>query len=105
LASIPGGAYQGEFDTMPHWFEDNAQQIGRTPLIRLNRMTDGTVEIFVSGAGTGGTITGVSRNVKNSHGKCILSVAVESSASPVLTQKLSGEPHKKRPHKIQGIAA
>jgi cysteine synthase A len=67
--------------------------------------TDGAIDIFVSGVGTGGTITGVSRYIKNTRGKPILSVAVEPAASPVLTQKLSGEPHKPGPHKIQGIGA
>jgi cysteine synthase A len=67
--------------------------------------TDGAVDIFVSGVGTGGTITGVSRYIKNTRGKAIQSVAVEPSASPVLTQKLNGEPHKPGPHKIQGIGA
>jgi cysteine synthase A len=67
--------------------------------------TDGAIDIFVSGVGTGGTITGVSRYIKNTRGKLIQSVAVEPAASPVLTQKLSGEPHKPGPHKIQGIGA
>jgi cysteine synthase A len=67
--------------------------------------TDGAVDIFVSGVGTGGTITGVSRYIKNIRGKNILSVAVEPTASPVLTQKRNGEPHKPGPHKIQGIGA
>jgi cysteine synthase A len=67
--------------------------------------TDGAIDIFVSGVGTGGTITGVSRYIKNTRGKSIQSVAVEPAASPVLTQKLSGEPHKPGPHKIQGIGA
>ena len=67
--------------------------------------TDGRVDIFVSGVGTGGTITGVSRYIKQTRGKPILSVAVEPAASPVLTQKLHGEPLKPGPHKIQGIGA
>jgi cysteine synthase A len=67
--------------------------------------TDGAIDIFVSGVGTGGTISGVSRYIKNTRGKLIQSVAVEPAASPVLTQKLSGEPHKPGPHKIQGIGA
>ena len=67
--------------------------------------TDGGVDIFVSGVGTGGTITGVSRFIKHAKGKPIRSVAVEPSASPVLTQKRAGEPLKPAPHKIQGIGA
>ncbi len=69
------------------------------------RDTDGAVDIFVSGVGTGGTITGVSRYIKNTIGKPITSIAVEPSASPVLTQKLAGEALKPAPHKIQGIGA
>ncbi|MDS4059613.1 MAG: pyridoxal-phosphate dependent enzyme, partial [Candidatus Contendobacter sp.] len=67
--------------------------------------TDGAVDIIVSGVGTGGTITGVSRYLKITQGKPIVSVAVEPSASPVLTQKRAGEPLKPAPHKIQGIGA
>jgi cysteine synthase len=67
--------------------------------------TDGAVDIFVSGVGTGGTITGVSRFIKQIKGKPIRSVAVEPTASPVLTQKRHGEPLKPGPHKIQGIGA
>lgn len=67
--------------------------------------TDGNVDIFVSGVGTGGTITGVSRYLKKTKGKNITTVAVEPSASPVLTQKRAGEELKPAPHKIQGIGA
>ena len=67
--------------------------------------TDGAVDIFVSGVGTGGTITGVSRYLKKTKGKAIISVAVEPSASPILTQQRAGEPLKPAPHKIQGIGA
>ena len=67
--------------------------------------TEGRVDIFVAGVGTGGTITGVSRYLKQGRGKAVLSVAVEPSASPVLTQKLAGEALKPAPHKIQGIGA
>ncbi|MEK6708378.1 MAG: cysteine synthase A [Pseudomonadota bacterium] len=67
--------------------------------------TDGAVDIFVSGVGTGGTITGVSRYLKKIRGKAIISVAVEPAASPVLTQQRAGEPLKPAPHKIQGIGA
>jgi cysteine synthase A len=67
--------------------------------------TDGKVDIFVSGVGTGGTITGVSRYFKNTKGAKLSSVAVEPIASPVLTQTRAGEPVKPGPHKIQGIGA
>jgi len=67
--------------------------------------TDGRIDILVSGVGTGGTITGVSRYIKNTRGKAITTVAVEPSASPVLTQTRAGEPLKPGPHKIQGIGA
>jgi len=67
--------------------------------------TDGQVDIFVAGVGTGGTITGVTRYLKKSKGKPIVAVAVEPTASPVLTQMRNGEPVKPAPHKIQGIGA
>jgi cysteine synthase A len=67
--------------------------------------TDGGIDILVSGVGTGGTITGVSRFVKQTKGKPILSVAVEPAASPILTQARAGEPLQPAPHKIQGIGA
>ena len=67
--------------------------------------TDGAVDIFVAGVGTGGTITGVSRYIKNVKGKAIKSVAVEPANSPVLSQQRSGQPIKPAPHRIQGIGA
>jgi cysteine synthase len=67
--------------------------------------TGGEVDVFVSGVGTGGTITGVSRYIKETRGKALVSVAVEPAASPVLTQKRAGEPIRSGPHKIQGIGA
>lgn len=67
--------------------------------------TDGKIDILVSGVGTGGTITGVSRYIKKTKGKAIRSVAVEPSASPILTQKRAGQELKPAPHKIQGIGA
>ena len=67
--------------------------------------TDGGIDVLVSGVGTGGTITGVTRYLKNTQGKAIQSVAVEPTASPVLTQKRAGEALKPGPHKIQGIGA
>ncbi|MBC7961333.1 MAG: cysteine synthase A [Steroidobacteraceae bacterium] len=67
--------------------------------------TDGAIDVFVSGVGTGGTITGVSRYIKNNKGKKIISVAVEPKESPVISQKLAGQELKPAPHKIQGIGA
>jgi cysteine synthase A len=67
--------------------------------------TDGTVDVLVSGVGTGGTITGISRYIKNKMGKKITSVAVEPKESPVISQKLAGQELKPGPHKIQGIGA
>lgn len=67
--------------------------------------TDGGVDIFVAGVGTGGTITGVSRYLKQTAGKAILSVAVEPTASPVITQTRDQQEVKPGPHKIQGIGA
>jgi cysteine synthase A len=67
--------------------------------------TDGTMDVLVSGVGTGGTLTGVSRYFKREKGKPIMSVAVEPDASPVITQKRAGQPIKGGPHKIQGLGA
>ena len=67
--------------------------------------TNGKIDILVCGVGTGGTITGISRYLKGTKGKAILSVAVEPSASPVITQPMNGEPLQPGPHKIQGIGA
>lgn len=67
--------------------------------------TDGAIDVLVSGVGTGGTITGVSRFIKITKGKPIVSVAVEPTASPVLTQQRAGLPLQPAPHKIQGIGA
>jgi cysteine synthase A len=67
--------------------------------------TDGSIDVLVSGIGTGGTITGISRYIKREKGKRILSVGVEPAASPVIAQHLAGEPLKPGPHKIQGIGA
>jgi cysteine synthase A len=67
--------------------------------------TDGKIDILVSGVGTGGTITGVTRYLKHTRHTPVFSVAVEPSASPVLSQTRVGEPIKPGPHKIQGIGA
>jgi cysteine synthase A len=67
--------------------------------------TDGQVDAIVAGVGTGGTITGISRYLKMTKGKAIISVAVEPESSPVISQTLAGEAVKPSPHKIQGIGA
>src|SRR5437870_3244980 len=67
--------------------------------------TEGAIDVLVSGIGTGGTITGVSRYIKNEKGKKIISVGVEPNSSPVITQTLKKQPLRPGPHKIQGIGA
>jgi len=67
--------------------------------------TEGSIDILVSGVGTGGTITGVSRYIKKTRGKAIVSIAVEPAASPVISQTLAKQEIKPAPHKIQGIGA
>ncbi len=67
--------------------------------------TDGQVDVFVAGVGTGGTITGTSRYFKGEKGKAVVSVAVEPAESPVISQVLAGEEVQPAPHKIQGIGA
>ncbi len=67
--------------------------------------TEGGVDVLVAGIGTGGTITGVSRYIKQVRGKPIISVGVEPAASPVIAQTLRGDAIKPGPHKIQGIGA
>lgn len=67
--------------------------------------TDGNIDVFVAGVGTGGTLTGTSRFLKHTKNKAVLSVAVEPAESPVIAQALAGEEIKPAPHKIQGIGA
>ncbi len=67
--------------------------------------TDGEVDIFIAGVGTGGTISGVSRYIKQQQGKAITSIAVEPTDSPLISQTKAGETIKPAPHKIQGIGA
>jgi cysteine synthase A len=67
--------------------------------------TDGTVDVLVSGIGTGGTITGIVRYIKQVKRKPIVAVGVEPAGSPVISQKLAGQPLKPGPHKIQGLGA
>ena len=92
---------------IPQQFENpaNPDVHRRTTAEEIWNDTDGGIDILVSGVGTGGTITGVSRFIKQSKGKAITSVAVEPAHSPVLTQRRAGEPLKPGPHKIQGIGA
>ncbi len=67
--------------------------------------TDGGVDVVVAGVGTGGTLSGISRFIKETQRKPILSVAVEPAESPVISQYLAGQPLRPGPHKIQGIGA
>jgi len=67
--------------------------------------TNGSIDVLVSGIGTGGTISGVSRYIKKDRGKKILSVGIEPQNSPVISQQLAGKPLAPGPHKIQGIGA
>jgi len=67
--------------------------------------TQGSIDVLVSGVGTGGTISGISRYIKTVQKKKIVSIAVEPVGSPVITQKLKGEALRPGPHKIQGIGA
>jgi cysteine synthase A len=69
------------------------------------RDTEGGIDLLVSGVGTGGPISGVSRYIKQQQGKQIISVAVEPQESPVISQHLAGQPLQPAPHKIQGIGA
>ncbi len=92
---------------MPQQFENPANPTihETTTGVEIWNDTDGKMDILVSGVGTGGTITGVSRYFKLRKGKKILSVAVEPAESPVLTQTRKGDEVKPGPHKIQGIGA
>ena len=92
---------------MPQQFENPANPAihEKTTGPEVWNDTDGAIDVLVSGVGTGGTITGVSRYIKQTMGKAIVSVAVEPVSSPVITQTLAGEEVKPSPHKIQGIGA
>ena len=92
---------------LPQQFENPANPAihEATTAVELWNDTDGNMDILVSGVGTGGTITGVSRYFKKTKGKNIISVAVEPIHSPILTQTRNGEELKPGPHKIQGIGA
>lgn len=67
--------------------------------------TDGEIDILVSGVGTGGTITGISRYIKNTRAKPIISVAVEPDSTTIITAAKAGTEPSHAPHKIQGIGA
>lgn len=92
---------------LPQQFENPANPAihERTTGPEIWNDTDGAVDVLVSGVGTGGTITGVSRYIKGTQGKAIISVAVEPVNSPVISQAIAGEEIKPAPHKIQGIGA
>lgn len=92
---------------MPQQFKNpaNVKAHEETTGPELWEETNGQVDVLVSGVGTGGTITGASRFIKNTKGKKIYSVAVEPAESPVITQTLQGKDPMPGPHKIQGIGA
>ena len=92
---------------MPQQFKNPANQAihEATTGPEIWNDTDGQVDAIVAGVGTGGTITGISRYLKHTRGKSIVSVAVEPAASPVISQHLAGKPLQPGPHKIQGIGA
>jgi cysteine synthase A len=92
---------------MPQQFKNpaNPEIHFKTTGPEIWEQTGGKIEVLVSGVGTGGTITGVSRYIKGEKKKKILSVAVEPAESPVITQRLAGQELKPGPHKIQGIGA
>ena len=92
---------------MPQQFNNPANPAihERTTGPEIQEATNGDVDVLVSGVGTGGTITGLSRFFKRKKGRPLLSVAVEPEGSPVLTQTLAGNPVVSGPHMIQGIGA
>ena len=92
---------------MPQQFKNpaNVKAHEETTGPELWEETNGQVDVLVSGVGTGGTITGISRFIRNKKGKEIYSVAVEPAESPIITQTLQGKDPMPGPHKIQGIGA
>ncbi len=92
---------------MPQQFKNpaNPEIHFKTTGAEIWEQTKGGIDVLVSGVGTGGTITGVSRYIKGEKKKKIISVAVEPAESPVITQRLAGQELKPGPHKIQGIGA
>jgi len=101
LAAEPGRHF------LPQQFKNpaNPRIHERTTGPEIWDATDGTVDVLVAGVGTGGTITGVSRYLKKTRGRPIISVAVEPEKSPVISQKLAGEELRPGRHAIQGIGA
>jgi cysteine synthase A len=91
----------------PHQFENPANPAvhEQTTGPEIWEDTDGGIDILVSGVGTGGTITGISRYLKNTRGKAVLSVAVEPDSTTMITAALAGDTPSHAPHKIQGIGA
>jgi cysteine synthase A len=92
---------------MPQQFKNpaNPEIHFKTTGPEIWEQTNGGIDVLVSGVGTGGTITGVSRYIKGEKKRKIISVAVEPVESPVISQRLAGEELKPGPHKIQGIGA
>ena len=92
---------------MPQQFKNpaNPEIHFKTTGPEIWEQTNGGIDVLVSGVGTGGTISGVSRFIKGEKKKKIISVAVEPAESPVITQRLAGKELKPGPHKIQGIGA
>ncbi len=92
---------------MPQQFSNPANPLihEQTTGPEIWNQTDGQIDVLVSGIGTGGTITGVSRYIKKKVGKSILSIGVEPAESPVITMTLNNDEVKPGPHKIQGIGA
>jgi len=92
---------------MPQQFENPANPAihEKTTGPEIWNDTEGRVDVLVSGVGTGGTITGISRYIKHTLGQPLMSVAVEPITSPVITQALAGQAIQPAPHKIQGIGA
>jgi len=95
-----------------HWFLPNQFENPANPAIHEKTTgpeiwedTNGSVDVVVAGVGTGGTLTGIARYLKNTQKKAVTIVAVEPAESPVVSQKLAGQPLKPGPHKIQGIGA
>jgi len=91
----------------PHQFENPANPAihEQTTGPEIWEDTDGGIDILVSGVGTGGTLTGISRYLKNTRGKAVLSVAVEPDSTTMITAAKAGEEPRHAPHKIQGIGA
>ena len=92
---------------MPQQFQNPANPAvhARTTGPEIWDATDGRVDIVVAGVGTGGTLTGVARYLKQTQGRPITAVAVEPAASPIITQARAGQALQPGPHKIQGIGA